>query len=155
MIQDDRAGFGLAELVVVLLVVSILARLALPVYQYLVLKSEAAATLGAIQAVREAAYEYYEDTDAWPVDHDPGIVPPELEPYLSEGFSFDRRRHRLDWESWALPDGSPGHADLEGLVGISVTLSEATFRRALEAGIDSTFPFYRLGDRYTFLIAAH
>jgi type II secretory pathway pseudopilin PulG len=138
----------------VVLIVAILARIAMPSYQGLVYRARAASVMGDIQAIRVAVYAYNADTGQWPMDRGPGTLPPELEPYLGEGFSFNREHYQLDWENWILPDGSPKHADTGVLLGISLTTSDERFGAALGELLGSDRAHFTLSDNYTFVIAA-
>lgn len=148
-----RPGFTLIEVVVVVLFLGILARIAIPSYQQVVYRARAAAALGDINTVRLAAYEYNINTNEWPADVYPGEVPPELEPYLGENFTFDRGHYQLDWENWMMPDGSPKHGGTGVLLGISLTTTDEKLGAALEAVVGTDRAHYTLGDNYTFIIA--
>ncbi len=145
----------MVELLIVVVVLGIVVRLALPAYHDIVLRARAASALSDLQAVRLAAYSYYADTNDWPADRYPGQVPPELEGYLSEGFSFQRDGYRLDWENWVLPDGTPRHPGTGVLLGVSVTTDDADLGRALVSLTGDQAVHYTLGRNYTFVIASN
>ena len=151
--STDRPGVTLVELLIVLLIVSILARIAVPAYQDLVFKTRAANALADIQAVRVAAYQYNSETNRWPPDVNRGVTPPELRPYLGQGFTFNRGNYLLDWDNWTMPDGSPryGHGIL---VGVSLTTDEERFGRALIDLVGPNTAKFSIGEHYTFIIAA-
>ena len=151
--RAHRPGFTLIELMVVVLIIGILARIAIPAYQQLVYKARAAQALGDLNTVRMAAYEYNADTGEWPEDKYPGVVPPELEPYLSAGYTFDREHYRIDWENWMLPDGSPSN-NTGVLLGVSIHVQDEFLGKALEALVGSDRAHYTLSSNYTFVIAA-
>lgn len=148
-----RDGFTLIELMMVVLVVAILARLALPAYQGLVLKARAAEALGDINAVRVAAYSYNADTNGWPADVNRGTLPPELEPYLGEDFSFDREHYRLDWDNWMMPDGSPKNGS-GVLVGVSMVTDNEALGNALVELLGENTATYTISEHYTFVVLA-
>lgn len=153
MMSARQSGFTLVELLIVLLIVSILARIAVPAYQDLVFKTRAASALADIQVVRVAAYQYNAETNLWPPDVNRGVVPPALRPYLGEGFTFDRGGYLLDWDNWMMPDGSPTNSS-GILIGISITTTEEAFGNALVALVGPNTAKYSIGEHYTFIIAA-
>lgn len=138
----------------VVLVIGILARMALPAYQSLLLKARAAEALGDINAVRVAAFSYNTETNRWPPDVNRGTVPPELVPYLPDGFTFDREHYRLDWDNWSLPDGTPRYPDIGVLIGVSMTTDNEALGQALLDLVGENAATYSIGEHYTFIIEA-
>ena len=152
--KRGHPGFTLIELMVVVLIVGILARIAIPSYRQMVLKARAAEALSNIQAIRVAAYAYNSEHNRWPPDAGPGVSPPELRPYLGDGFAFDRDEYQLDWDNWVLPDGSPKHPETGVLLGVSLTTADPAFGQALVELLGPSTAHYTLGQNYTFVIAA-
>jgi prepilin-type N-terminal cleavage/methylation domain-containing protein len=146
-----RGGFTLVEMVVVVAVVSILARIALPNLQESVIRARAAAAMGDVDVVRTAAANYHARTNLWPVETPPGVVPPELTQDLPEGFIFERGEYQLDWEHWSLPDGLPPHTAAKTLIGVSIITSDDLLGNAVAALIGNN-GWYSLGRSYTFLV---
>lgn len=139
------------ELIVVIAVISILARLALPSFQESVIRARAAAAMGDVDVVRTAAANYHARANQWPADAPAGVVPPELVEDLPEGFTFERDGYRLDWEIWVLPDGIPPHTGPRTLVGVSIVTDEELLGNAV-GGLMGGSGWYSMGNAYTFLI---
>ncbi len=147
-----RHGFGLLELMIVIMIVGIIARIAMPVYQNLVLRARAAEALAQIDAIRLAAFTYNSQTGQWPADTDLGVVPPELGPYLGEEFSFVQSGYDLDWDHWTLPDGTPGHSGTDVLLGVSVATANAALGEALVSLVGDSAARFTIEGHYTFII---
>lgn len=151
--SSNQAGFALVELLIVVLFLAILARVAIPGYQSLLLQERAAQALGDIKAVRLAAFSYNVQTEKWPADARKGVLPPELRPYLPEGFSFQREGYFLDWENWTLPDGKPKHEGTAVLLGVSVATEDAALGQALVNLVGEAIARFTISDHYTFILA--
>lgn len=147
-----RAGFGLVELMMVVMIVGILARIAMPSYQTLMLRERAAEAVGDINAIRVAALSYNARTGQWPADVNPGILPSELGPYLGEQFSFVRTGYSLDWDHWRLPDGSPGRPGVDVLLGVSIATEDAALGEALVDLVGESTARFTIAEHYTFII---
>lgn len=150
-----RGGFSLVELLIVVMVVGILVRMALPAYHQILLRARAAQALGDINAVRLAAYSYNSDTAQWPPDVNRGIVPPELVPYLGEDFTFVHEDYRLDWDNWMMPDGTPRHSGTDVLLGVSVATTNEALGNALVSLVGESVVKFTIAEHYTFIIASN
>ena len=150
-VRGSEGGFTLVEMVVVVAVVSILTRIALPSVQEAMIRARAAAALGDVEVVRTAAESYHARTNDWPAEAPPGQVPPELAADLPEGFSFDRGDYRLDWDRWSLPSGLPASPAPRTLLGVSVATDDELLGNAVAALIGRR-GWYSLGHSNTFLI---
>ena len=105
MSRRDRRGFTFAELMVVMLVISILAGIMVMRYIELKHRALAAQATSDMENVRLAAFTKFYDTGQWPSAPGPGVVPPELVPYLGNGFSFTRPDYTLEFENFTPPGG--------------------------------------------------
>ena len=144
-------GFTLVELIVVLAVVSILTRIALPHFEEAVIRARAVAALGDVEVVRTAAANYHARTNEWPAEAPVGQVPPELVNDLPEGFSFDRGQYQLDWDRFSLPLGLATWPESRMLLGVSVATPDEMLGNAVAALVGNG-GWYSLGHSNTFLI---
>jgi type II secretory pathway pseudopilin PulG len=144
-----RRDFTFIEILVVVLVMSILASLA--VLKYIDLKHRAlsSSAIGDLQAVRLAAYSAWYEHSAWPLEAGAGAVPPALVPYLPIGFSFSRPEYTLDWENFVPPGGGPSGSMQLGVV---VSSGNARLMKALQDHLGSKAPFFMVGGTLTFVI---
>lgn len=111
---DDRRGFSLIELMIVVLIIATIAGIAIPNMQRALLRARAVDAMADLNAIRVAVLNYQADEDSWPPDAQRGDIPTGLEPYLPGGFSFARDEYLLDYENWM---SGPG------LVGASIRTS--------------------------------
>ena len=144
-----RAGFTFVELMTVLIVLGLLASLAILKYIDLTHRARAAQAAGDLQAVRIAAYGAWYETGKWPAEVGPGIIPPDLAPYLPAGFTFQRNEYTLDWENFVPANGGQT-AGMQ--VGVVVSSSEPRLQRALENALGNKLPFIDVGGDLTFII---
>ena len=145
-------GSTIVEAITVLLLVSIITRIAIPQVQQILTRARATEVRATFSVVMGAANRLSLENIPWPPDVEAGVVPPELRYQLPEGFSFDRDRYQLDWENWVLPEGMPGDPTVRGLIGISITTSD----RALGLALMDLIPVnakFALGETYTFIFA--
>lgn len=105
MTRRDRRGFTFVEILVVMIVISILA--GMMVMRYIELKHRAltAQVTSDMENVRLAAFTKFYDTGQWPADPGQGVVPPELVPYLGQGFAFAQPDYTLEFENFVPPGG--------------------------------------------------
>ncbi len=145
-------GSTIVEAITVLLLVSIITRIAIPQLQEILTRARATEVRATFSVVAGAANRLSLENLPWPPDADAGVVPPELRHQLPDGFSFDHDRYQLDWENWVLPEGMPGEPTVRGRIGSSSTTSD----RALGLAIMDLIPAnakFALGETYTFIFA--
>lgn len=147
-----RDGFTLVEILLVVAVVSIVIRIAVPNVQHVLTQARAVEVLAQVSSVRSAAHEHLAEHHTLPDDAPPGSLPDELRPYLGPSFTFQGEGYTLDWESWTLPSGLPGDPDVNQLAGVTVTADDENLIDALR-GLTGKGAWFALGDSYTFLIS--
>jgi prepilin-type N-terminal cleavage/methylation domain-containing protein len=134
-----RAGFTLVELILVVVIVSVLAAIAIPNYQVVVTRARAADLLGRIDVVEVGVQSYLGDNNAWPADAATGVVPSGLVDYLPENFSFVGEDFQLEWENGG------------GLIGVAIVTDNDLLGNAL---LDVAGPgrWFVSGNRYVFIL---
>lgn len=142
----------MVEALTVMMVTSVLVRIAVPNYQDLRLRVRAASVVGDFETVKLAVFGYNADYFVWPEDVGPGTVPDGLDPYLPGSYDFDRGGYLLDWENWTLPGGLPNHPNTRLLLGISINTPDAALGQAVVDLLGSAWAHYTLGETYTFVI---
>lgn len=147
-----QMGFTLIELLTALMVMSVVARIGVPGYREVWVRAEAARAAGDFHLVRQAAMEYLTQHNQWPRDFGTGQVPPGLEVYLPEGYSFNRGFYRLDWENWPLPQGLPSQPDVRRVLGLTVVTQEPGLGAALRELLGPSAPNFHLAGHYTFIL---
>ncbi len=142
----------MVEALTVMMVTSVLVRIAVPNYQDLRLRVRAASVVGDFEVVKLAVFTYNAENLVWPEDVGPGEVPDGLAPYLPGSYDFDRGAYLLDYENWTLPGGLPKHPNTKLLLGISINTSDVALGQAVVELLGSAWAHYSLGETYTFVI---
>ena len=144
-----RRGFTFIEILVVVLVLSILASLAILKYIDLKHRALSASATADLQAVRLAAYSSWYEHGTWPAEVAAGVVPPDLVTYLPVGFSFSKSEFRLDWDNFVPVNGGPSGSMQLGVV---VSSTNTRLMKALQDNLGSKAPFFVVGGTLTFVI---
>ena len=144
--MSKRRGWTMVELLITLVVLGLLAGIAVLKYIDLTRTAYVAKLAGEFVTVRLAAYNYEADhNNQWPADQGPGIVPPEMVPYLPNGFSFDYPLYQLDWDN-----RSPSLIPYQ--IAISMTTTDAKLLNALANNLGNKAPFFFAGNRLTYVL---
>ena len=128
-----RRGFALAELMVVVTIIGILARIALPKYQRIRIKARAAAIITDMNVIKGAAYMSLENTGKWPLDAAVGKVPTELTKLLPNGMNWVKDKSTsYDWRLTGMTGGNPAVATASTSMGMGVSTTDATLFAELQ-----------------------
>ncbi len=142
----NRRGWTIIELLVTMVVMGCLAAIAVLKYIDLTRTAYAAKIAGEFITVRLAAYNYEADhANQWPSDQGPGIVPPEMIPYLPTGFDFTMPSYKLDWENRS-PSTTPYQ------IAIAMTTTDPRLMNALVQSLGSKAPYYFVDNRLTYIM---
>ena len=139
--MSDRRGFSLAELVVVVLIVSILAAIAQPKLRDVLVKARAADAYADMEVVRVAALEFQADQNDWPSEASQGVVPTGMDAYLPGGFDLTKSDYVLDFDNWG---GTPL------TIGVTLITSDATLGLTLLDMLPP--PKWSSGNKYSWVI---
>ena len=126
-----RGGFSLVELLMAVSIVGILAGLAIPNMRNMTFRARATTVAADIEVVRVATLQYNADRNAWPPDAVAGVVPPLLNGFLPDGFSFDGNGYQLDYENLSFPLGLPGDPSTTQLIAVAVTAPDTNLSNAI------------------------
>ena len=129
--DERRAGFSLVELLIAVSIVGILAGLAIPNMRNMTFRARATTVAADIEVLRLATLNLNGDLHMWPAEVGPGVVPPELNGFLPDGFSFDGNGYQLDFENLSFPGGLPGDPTTTQLIGASVTSADDRLHNAI------------------------
>jgi prepilin-type N-terminal cleavage/methylation domain-containing protein len=149
----SRRGFTFVELLVVMIIIGLLARIALPRYTDMKRRAIAAAIVSDVHTIRLATYTAYTENDAWPSETGPGIVPAELVNLLPTGFAFTHPDYEYDYENWGLSSGTPGNPGQQEIIGLSVTCNDPLLAQHLLSMAGKGFVPFAQGNKVTFFLA--
>ncbi|HSE27293.1 MAG TPA: prepilin-type N-terminal cleavage/methylation domain-containing protein [Gemmatimonadales bacterium] len=151
----NRRGFTIAELLVAMIIIGILAGIAVLKYVDLRRNAITAKVASEINAVKLAGYSYWGDNQSWPADAGAGVVPAGLVKHLPEGFRFDNPtwKYTLEWDNLGVVAG-PGGSPPEYLIGITIATTDARLMQKLESYLGTAAPMFSYGGKLTYVIQA-
>jgi prepilin-type N-terminal cleavage/methylation domain-containing protein len=146
--MTSRRGFTVIELLTVVVVLGLLAAISILKYTDLNRIGRVGAVSAMIGSIRVAAYGYEADhQNQWPAEVGPGVMPPELGPYLGGGVIWDGPDFTLDWENRI---GSGGGSGFD--LGVTVTSSDSVLMRKLVQILGRNAPFFVVGSSLTYVL---
>lgn len=131
-------------------IVGILAGLAIPNLRSMTFRARATSVAGDIEVVRISTAQYNADMSAWPSEASSGTVPPELNGFLPDGFSFQGDGYELDYERLS-PVVLPGDPNTSQLIGVAVTADTDELSNAILELLGGGI-IYSVGRKHTFVI---
>jgi prepilin-type N-terminal cleavage/methylation domain-containing protein len=141
----NRRGWTMIELLVVIVVIGALASISVLKYIDLTRTALTSRIVGDFVTVRLAAYNYEADhPNLWPPDQGPGVTPPELVPYLPDGFDFTNPNYELDWDN--LAGGGPY------LVGVKMLTADPRLMNSVIQTLGSKAPYFVAGNTLTYVL---
>ena len=145
-----RSGWTLVELFIVLIIIGLLARLAVPRLHDMKLRAEAAKIIGDVHAIQLAVSTHHADTNLWPSNAAAGAVPNELIAYLPRNFSFVKPEYMLGLNVTPPVGGSPID---NAIVTVDVLSMDPALVPILSLLAQPGLGHYAVGGKYTFVLA--
>lgn len=147
-----QRGFSLVELMVVLSILGVLARLAIPVFHGIRRDAIASEVAGDFNAVRAAAIAQYEATGRYAPDGETGMVPVGMGPFLPHDFRFTKRDYALDWEHWAVADTVGGSVASGMVLAVTVVTPDERLGRQVVRMLGANTTHWAVDDASTFVV---
>jgi prepilin-type N-terminal cleavage/methylation domain-containing protein len=148
----SQRGFSLIELMMVLTILGILARLSMPVYQGIRRDALALQVAGDFNTVRAAAIAQCEATGSYAPDATTGAAPSGMAPFLPRGFSFTKPEYQLDWENWTVADTTDGSATTGSVVALTVVTPDPQVGLRVLHTLGRNCTHWTVDDASTFVI---
>lgn len=145
-----RRAFSIIELLVVMAIIGLLARMGVPRYGEMKRRAIAASIMGDVHAIRIAAFTYYTEHGSFPPDEASGVLPPTLVDNLPLGFKFAKADYEYDWHIWTQSVGS----NTESYVGITVTVQDPRLAAQLVLSAGAGFIPIVTPTQVTFLVSS-
>lgn len=136
MTRRRRAAFTLIELMIVVTIVGLIARIAIPRVSQMRLRARAAHIVADMEVIRHAAFTVAADSGVWPEAAGHGTIPPVLVPYLPPSLSFTPEPGVVyDWRLTGMPNGDPNQATPATTMGMGADVTDDELRVELERSL--------------------
>jgi prepilin-type N-terminal cleavage/methylation domain-containing protein len=145
-----RSGFSLIEIFIVLIILGLLTRLAVPRLHDMKMRATAAKVIGDVHAVQVAVSTYHGDGGGWPSNGGPGSVPNELVPHLPQSFSFVKPEYSLELNVTPLAGTA---ATDNAIVTVDVTSTDPHLLPLISLIAQPGLGQYPVAGKYTFVLA--
>lgn len=135
-LRDRRNGFTLVEVLTVVIVIGILSGMAIPIYRDVTVRADAARVIADVHTIQLAVADFLVDEKVHPATAPIGVVPPQLEERLPEGFPFTWGAVRYRYRRWAIPGTATWERrSARGLpvVGVEIYSTSPSLLRHVEA----------------------
>jgi prepilin-type N-terminal cleavage/methylation domain-containing protein len=150
----SRRGVTLIELMVVVTIIGLVTRIAMPRFNEMRSRATAASVVGDVHAVRVASYSYYAEAGQFPAIAANGKIPTELTPYLPKNFSFKKPVGTYRWYVWKVTTGKGKTKVTETLVGVRVTPTDKKLINHLSKMSGAGFAPLVTANNVTFLLGS-
>ena len=128
----NRRGVTLIEMLIVVTIIGILARFALPQVQDARRRAVAARIVTELNVIRDATYHYNADKLLWPLNAPVGKVPAGLSTYMVGGLSWTpATNYSYAWMLSGMAGGDPANGTNASLMGPGVSTTDAALRSAV------------------------
>lgn len=132
-----RRGFTLIELMIVVTIVGLLARIAIPRVNSFRVRARATRIVGDMEAIRTAAFHVVADSNYYPGEEAPGTIPPSMKSYLPPGLSWNPEPGvNYVWRLQGMPNGDPNQATEGATMGMGADVTDDDLRVELERQLE-------------------
>jgi prepilin-type N-terminal cleavage/methylation domain-containing protein len=145
--MTTRRGFTYVEMLVVLTVMGLIMRIAVPRMWEVRKRAQSRAALADVRVVRDALLSHQTDRGNFPADAASGTIPSGLQKYLPTGFAFTRDDYALNYEYW--PASGPSAA----IIGVAVETADSTLANEVRKLGASGLPYFLVGTQTVFVLS--